>query len=134
VVVVAVAAAVAVYVRKDRRTPECRTADSAVDYIHAHPDMLDSTLITRGDPGLDKYQQWSAQLQVYARQVPAGDLAPHLHRIAELSTQAVALVSRARKEPARQALDEMLAYRDIINQLIDEDRALIPICHPRSFQ
>jgi hypothetical protein len=96
--------------------------------------MLDSTLITPGGPGLDKYQQWSTQLVAYSRQVPAGDLAPHLRGIAELSKQAVALVSEARKDPARQAIDGMIAYRNLIGQLIDEDKALIPICHPRSVQ
>jgi hypothetical protein len=137
VVVVAVAAAVALTMLRDRRTPECRTADSVVGFIHAHPDMLDSTLITPDGPGLDKYQQWSTQLQAYSRQVPGGDLAPHLHRIAELSAQAVAIVGEARGEPAAsQSIDDMLArktgYRNIIGQLIDEDKALIPICHPRS--
>ena len=75
VVVVAVAAAVAVFVR-DRRTPECGTADSLVDYIHAHPDMLDSTLITHGDPDLGKYQQWSAQLHAYGAELGAWTLSP----------------------------------------------------------
>ena len=64
-------------------------------------------------------------------------LAPHLRRIAELSAQAVAIVDEARSGPAaRQSIDDMLArktgYRNIIGELIDEDKALIPICHPRS--
>jgi hypothetical protein len=134
VVVVAVAVAVAMCVRQDRRTPQCRTADSVVDFIHAHPDMLDARLITPGDPGLDKYQQWSAQLQDYSRQVPAGDLAPHLRRIAELATHAVGLVSEARSDSASNSVDDMLAresaYHYVIGELIDEDKALISICHP----
>jgi hypothetical protein len=98
--------------------------------------MLDAALITPGDPGLEKYQQWSAQLQAYSRQVPAGDLAPHLRRIAALSTEAVGLVSEARRDSASKSIDDVLAresaYRNVIGQLIDEDKALIPICHPRS--
>jgi hypothetical protein len=134
VVVVAVAAGVAVVYLQDRRTPDCRTADSVVDFIHGHPDMLDSTLITPGGPSLDKYQDWFNQLQAYSRQVSSPDLAPHLHRIAEFSAEAVSLAHDTRRNPtATQSADEVInresAYRTIIGHLIDEDKALIPICH-----
>jgi hypothetical protein len=132
VVAVGVAGAVYVQVRPSR---DCRTADAVVGYIHAHPDMLDSTLITPGGPGLDKYQDWSDQLVAYSRQVSAPDLAPHLHRIAGLSATALALVTDARRDSfATLPTDEILArqadYHRIIGKLIDEDKALIPPCHP----
>lgn len=117
-------------------TPDCRTADAAVDFIASHRDMLDSNLITPGDPDLDKYQNWSDQLQDYARRVSAPDLAAHLRRIAQLSKEAVALVREARTDqPGRLSRDDAgdlkLAYRDVISRLIEEDNALVPICHSR---
>ncbi|WP_144207199.1 hypothetical protein [Mycobacterium tilburgii] len=45
---------------------DCRTADAVMNYIHAHPNMLDAWLITPGGPGLDKYQDWSDQLVAYS--------------------------------------------------------------------
>jgi hypothetical protein len=134
VVVVAVAAGVAVLYLRDRRTPDCRTADSVVDFIHGHPDMLDSTLITPGGPSLDEYQGWSNQLQADSRQVSSSELKPHLHRITEFSAEAVSLVRDTRRNPtATQSADEVInresAYRTVIGQLINEDKALIPICH-----
>jgi hypothetical protein len=131
-VAVAVAGGVYVQVRPSR---DCRTADAVVGFIHAHPDMLDSTLITPGGPGLDKYQDWSDQLVAYSRQASAPDLAPHLHRIAGLSASALALVTDARRDsfatlPAGEILARQADYHRIIGQLIDEDKALIPPCHP----
>lgn len=134
VLLVAVAVVIVVF-QRDRRTPECRTADAVVGFIHANPDMLDAQLIEPGGPALDKYQDWSGRLQAYARQAPAGDLAPHLRRIGELSAQAVAAVSEARQDPGSRSPGEMvdrkLRYRNVIDELIEEDTALIPICHPR---
>jgi hypothetical protein len=132
--VVAVGIAGVVYVQV-RPHGECRTADAVVGFIHAHPDMLDSTLITPGGPGLDKYQDWSDRLVAYSHQVSAPDLAPHLKRIAELSASALAVVTDARRDSfATLPTDEILArqadYHGIIGQLIDEDKALIPPCHP----
>lgn len=134
VLVLVAAVVVAAALLKDRRSAACRTADAAVGYIHANPEMLDARLIGPGDPGLDKYRHWSDQLHSYARQVPTGELAPHLRRIAELSAQAVGMVSEAKKVGgASLSTDELVArdaaYHDIIRQLIDEDADLIPICH-----
>jgi hypothetical protein len=136
VVVIGVAAGVAVMYLRDRRTPDCRTADSVVDFIHGHPDILDSTLITPGGPSLDKYQDWTNQLQAYSRQASSPDLAAHVHRIAEFSAEAVSLVADTRRNPAAtRTADEVInresAYRTIIGQLIGEDKALIPICQSR---
>jgi hypothetical protein len=119
---------------RDRRSPECRTANAVVGYIHANPDMLNSRLIGPGDPGPDKYRHWSEQLWAYSRQVPTGQLAPHLRRIAELSSQAVAMVDDAKRVGGPSlSTDELIArdeaYQDIIGRLIDEDRTLLPICH-----
>jgi hypothetical protein len=120
-----------------RHAPDCRTADKVVDLIYTHPKLLDANLITPGDPALSRYQDWSNQLQDYARQVTAADLAPHLHRIAELSAQAVALVADLRKDPAGSlppdiVSDRQAAYQKIINELISEDDALNAICHAHS--
>jgi hypothetical protein len=135
VVVVAVAGGIFAVYRQGQPTRDCRTADAVVNLIHAHPDMLDPWLITPGGPGLDKYQNWSDQLVAYSQQVSAPNLAPHLHRIADLSTRAVALVTDARRDSfATQSTDDIVgrraAYSSLIGQLVDEDKALIPVCHP----
>ncbi|OBA59459.1 hypothetical protein A5647_17590 [Mycobacterium sp. 1100029.7] len=136
VVAIAVAGGVAAVYQQGRPTRDCRTADAAVNYIHAHPDMLDASLINPGGPGLDKYQDWSDQLATYSRQVSAPDLAPQLQRIAGLAARAVELVTDARRDSfATQSTDEMLSrqtlYHGLIGQLVEQDKALIPPCHPR---
>ncbi|MCV7028213.1 hypothetical protein [Mycobacterium sherrisii] len=139
VVVVAVAAgavgALAGYLQ-DQPSHDCRTADAAVNYIHAHPDMLDPWLIMPGGPGLDEYRNWSDQLVAYSHQVSAPELAPHLRRIAELSTTAVSTVTEARRDsfatpPPDQVFAWRGSYQHTIGQLIEADNALIPPCHLR---
>jgi hypothetical protein len=135
VVAVAVAGAIAAVYQQGQPSRDCRTANAVVGFIHAHPDMLDASLINPGGPGLDKYQQWSDQLVAYSQQVSAPDLAPHLRRIAKISSDAVSLVTEARRDSfATQPIDEILArqatYHTITGQLIEDDKALIPPCHP----
>ncbi|GLE50629.1 hypothetical protein [Mycobacterium montefiorense] len=135
VVAVAVAGAIVAVYQQGQPSRDCRTANAVVGFIHAHPDMLDSTLINPGGPGLDKYQDWSDRLIAYSQQVSAPDLAPHLRRIAKISTEALKLVTEARQDSfATQPGDEVVArqvtYHAIIGQLIDDDKALIPPCHP----
>ncbi|MDV3305616.1 hypothetical protein K7Z75_18310 [Mycobacterium avium subsp. hominissuis] len=120
----------------DKQTPDCRTADSAVDFIHAHPDLFDARLITPGDPGLNRYQDWSDQLKTYARQVSTPDISRHLHRIADLSAQAVSLVQDTRKDPvvspSPDAIrDHETAYQNTLTQLVAEEGDLVSACHPR---
>lgn len=134
-IVVAIGFGVAVYLwGTPRQTSDCRTADKAVGFIYTHPKMLNARLITPGDPALSSYQGWSDQLQEYARQVTAPDISRHLHRIAELSAHAVSLVQDVRKDPAGSLPEDVIsdnetAYRSMIDDLITEDRDLIPICH-----
>lgn len=135
VVAIAVTGAIVAVYQQGQPSRDCRTANAVVGFIHAHPDMLDASLINPGGPGLDKYQDWSDQLISYSQQVSAPDLAPHLHRIAKISTDAVSLVTEARRDSfATQPTDEILGrlatYHAIIGQLIDDDKALIPPCHP----
>lgn len=130
--VVGVGAAAVVYAW-DRPSPDCRTANAVMRFVAAHRDMLDAQLITSGDPALSRYQDWSDQLQHYSTQVSAPDIAPHVHRIAELSAQAVSLVRDARNDRFYSpSTDEMLgrqsAYLSTIGQLVDEDAALSRVC------
>ncbi|MEE3062617.1 MAG: hypothetical protein VYA67_01450 [Actinomycetota bacterium] len=135
VVVIAVAGAVFAVYEQGGPSRDCRTADAVVGFIHEHPGMLDASLITPGGPGLDKYQDWSDRLVAYSQQASAPDIAQHLQRIAKISTDAVAVVTEARRDSfASQSTDEMLArqatYHGLVSQLVDEDKALIPPCHP----
>jgi hypothetical protein len=134
VILVAVIVVCVVVYQRARPSPDCRTADKVVNYIHDHPDMLDGRLISPDGPGLDKYQGWSDQLVAYSRQVSAPDLAPHLQRIAQISADAVSVVAEVRRDPAinqstHELLVRQLVYQGIVGHLIDEDKALIPPCH-----
>lgn len=134
VVLVAVTVAVVAVYQRARPSSDCRTADKVVNFIHDHPDMLDGRLISPGGPGLDKYQEWSDQLVAYSRQVSAPDLAPHLQRIGQISTDAVSVVDEVRRDPAinqstHELLVRQLVYQGIVGHLIDEDQALLPPCH-----
>jgi hypothetical protein len=116
-----------------RPTPDCRTSNEAVAYLHDHPDMLDPRLITVGGPSLDDYQGWSSRLQDYPRRVSAPELAAHLRRIADLSPQAVSLVRQARPSPPDSPSPDETShlryeYHDVIAKLIDEDTALVTTC------
>ncbi|ORV47963.1 hypothetical protein AWC05_05140 [Mycobacterium florentinum] len=135
VVIAAVLAGVFAVYQRDQPSRDCRTANAVVGFIHEHPEMLDASLITPGGPGLDKYRDWSDQLVAYSQQVSAPELAPHLHRIAKIATDAVALVTELRRDSfAPPSTDDLLTrqavYHTIMGQLIDEDKALIPPCHP----
>lgn len=135
VVVIAVSAGVFAVYQQNQPSRDCRTANAVVGFIHEHPDMLDAALIAPGGPGLDKYRDWSDRLVAYSQQVSAPDLAPHLQRIAKISTDAVALVTEVRRDPfAPRSTEDMLArqavYHTSMGQLIEEDKALIPPCHP----
>ena len=118
----------------ERQTPDCRTAGDAVNFIDAHRDMLDSSLITAGGPDLSRYHDWSDQLQKYARQVSTPDVSRHLRRIAELSAQAVSLVRDIRNpmvSPSPDAIrDHQTAYQKTVSDLVHEDRDLVSACGP----
>lgn len=119
----------------NRPTPDCRTSDAVLTFIARHRDLLDARLITSGDPGLDDYQQWSNQLEYYSRDASAREIAPRLHRIADLSARAVGLVREVRQRPgvdpgSAEIVNRQGAYHDIVEQIIDEENALNRTCHP----
>jgi hypothetical protein len=112
--------------------PGCRTADAVVAFIYANRDILTTDLAATDGDRLSGFQRWSDQLQDYSQRDSARDIAPRLRRIAELSTQVVALVRTARSiQPGGLSPDLITTYRDRVGQLIDEDNALACTCHPR---
>lgn len=134
-IAVAIAFGTAVYLwAPPRQSPDCRTADNVVTFIYAHCDLLDAGRITPGDPSLKNYQDWSEQLQTtHGKHQP--DILRHLHRIAELSVQAVTLVQDTRKDPVASSppgviRDHQIAYQKTTSELIAQDDDLVPICHP----
>jgi hypothetical protein len=117
-----------------RQTPDCRSADQVVNFIYANRDLLDASRITTGGPELNRYQDWSQQLRNDARQAISPDISGHLHRMAELSAQAVSLVQDIRKDPlvspAPDAIsDHETAYQQAISELITAEGQLVPLCH-----
>jgi hypothetical protein len=130
-VLVLIVATTALAYAMGRPRADCRTADHVIGFIADHRDMVDARLITPGGPSLEAYQSWADQLGRYSAQVSASDLEPHLHRIADLSRQAVAVVRDIRSQPAEETLQRQFAYRDIVKQMISAETALNDVCHPR---
>jgi hypothetical protein len=128
-IVIGIGAGTAGYL-SDRPRPDCRTADAVVDFNVKHDDMIAAPVGSSNDLDLTRYRDWSNQLQKYARQVSSPDIARHLHRIADLSAQAVSLVQDIRSDPAAGPSNDAIlkhksAYQNTITQLLD-----VSICHP----
>lgn len=90
--------------------------------------------LTATDVDLVSYRDWSNQLQTYARQASTPDIARRLHRIADLSVQAVAQRQAINNdEIAGHSSDaihsDQSAYLSTISELLDEQQALISTCH-----
>jgi len=79
------------------RERDCATVRQVVEFLNSHQEMLDAQRIAPGGPVLGVYQQWSDQLDTFARQVGQSDLSPHLTRIADLAVDAVAVVRDVRE-------------------------------------
>lgn len=126
-------ATVAIAYLSDRPNPDCQTVDSVANFNFKSDSVLIARL-TGTDVDLASYRDWSNQLQTYAGQASSPDIARRLHRIADLSVQAVAQRQAINNdEIAGRSSDaihsDQSAYLSTISELFDEQRALISICH-----
>lgn len=113
--------------------PDCYYAGAVMDLVYDQRGLGDPQNMTRGDPALAAYQAWSDKLRTYATQASDPRIAPHLHRIADLSAQAVAEVARSRDAmvfpPADYSLaDEQKAFATTMGALFEEEKVLGPLC------
>lgn len=115
-----------------RPAPGCRTADAAIN-LNLNADLAEWPERT-SEPDLARYRNWSDQLQTYARQASTTAAGDPLHRIADLSVQAVALLQDIhRDESAGAATDVIIksktAYLNTITRMLAEQKDLQAICH-----
>lgn len=108
---------------------DCGIVRAEVNFLHEHSLIFDARLIGTGDYTLElaKYQQWSDQLHEYARQVSASEIAPHLRRIADLSTDAMATVRAAKQGGSPASLSDV--YQHTMDGIVTEESAAAAVCH-----
>jgi hypothetical protein len=87
------------------------------------------------DTDFAQYRIWSDQLQSFARQASTTAVGGHLHRIADLPVQAIALLQQIRRDESAGASTEVIvnsktAYLNTIVGMLDEQKNLQAICHP----
>lgn len=132
VVVVVVTVVVATLASTRSPRADCRAARDAIEFIADRPKTLNPWLITPSGLSTTTYTDWSDQLQRFSSQVADADVVPHFHRIADLSKQAVSQVKEARSGPLPPAPDQFAkrvsAYQNTIQQIFEEERALIAVC------
>lgn len=131
--IVAGIATVTIAYLSDRPNPDCRTVDSVANFNFKTNSVLTARL-TATDVDLASYRDWSNQLQTYARQASTPDIARRLHRIADLSVQAVARRQAINNDeiagrPSDAIHSDQSAYLSTISELLDEQQALISTCH-----
>ncbi|PBJ31920.1 hypothetical protein XV03_18910 [Mycobacterium avium subsp. hominissuis] len=117
----------------DRTSPDCRVVHAAVKLIYDKRQLADPQNITRSEPDIGTYRDWSQQLRDYAKRVSEPRIAPHLGRIADLSDQAVAQVVQARDAHATTPADhrdQQKAFETTMQALVDEDNAVAAVCFP----
>jgi hypothetical protein len=96
-------------------------------------DDLIAAPVGNSTPELPQYQSWSDQLHNYARNAATPEVSRHLHRIAELSTQAVAQVGAIRGDPPAGPSNDAVVrhradYQRTIVGLLDEVKAAQAVC------
>ncbi|OBK12824.1 hypothetical protein [Mycobacterium sp. 1245852.3] len=129
--IVAGIATVTIAYLSDRPNPDCRTVDSVANFNFKTNSVLTARLTADAD--LASYRDWSNQLQTYAQQASTPDIARRLHRIADLSVQAVAQRQAINNDEIAGRSSDVIhsdqsAYLSTISELLDEQQALISTC------
>jgi hypothetical protein len=89
--------------------------------------------MTRGEPDLAAYRDWSARLHRYADQVSDPRIAPRLRRIADLSDQAVTQFAQSRDHlvggpPDYSLAEQQKAFSATMSALFGEEKAVGALC------
>jgi hypothetical protein len=132
-VVVAVSAFMTIVYFVGRVTPDCRTVGAVMDLVYDNRQLGDPQNMTRGEPDLATYRDWSRQLHSYAGQSSDPHIAPRLRRIAELSSQAVSEFAESRDALAGPHPDfdlgaQQKRFSATVQALFDEERAVGALC------
>jgi hypothetical protein len=116
--------------------PQCNTVNAVMQLVYDKRQLGDPQNMTRGQPDVATYRGWSDQLHRYADQVSDPRIAPGLHRIADLSDQAVTQFAQSRDALVSPPHDYSLAdqektFSTTMQALFDEENAVGAICFPR---
>lgn len=127
------AAAVTYFADQPNRTlkRDCSNALHGLYYFTQHKEKIDGPTILPGGPSLSAYQDWSDEINGYAAAIPEGDIGAPMHRIADLSKQALNLVRDARNDPGAphaKTTERQINYYKIINQMYDQTHQVLQAC------
>jgi hypothetical protein len=116
-----------------RVTPDCYTVGAVMNLVYDNRQLGDPQNMTRGEPDLATYRDWSRKLHSYADQSSDPHIAPRLRRIAELSSQAVSEFAESRDALVGPHPDFDLGHQQkrfsaTMQALFDEERAVGALC------
>jgi hypothetical protein len=121
-----------------RPSPDCRATRDIVNYLSDNRAIITAYPATSPRPSgqtVADYQRMVDQLHAYTDPASSPQVAPHLHRIGELSTQALAVVREAQRATGaptdRAQLQRATTYTSTIQRIIDEENTLIGTCRLR---
>lgn len=109
----------------------CSNAIHGLYYFTQHKEMTDGPTILPNGPSLTAYQDWSDEINRYAAPISEGDIGAPMHRVADLSKQALDLVRDTRNDPGAteaRTTERQINYQKIINQMYDQTRQVLQAC------
>lgn len=110
---------------------DCSNAVHGLYYFTQHKEMVDGPTILPNGPSLSAYQDWSNEINRYAAPISEGDIGAPMHRVADLSKQALDLVRDTRNDPGAteaRTTERQINYQKIINQMYDQTRQVLQAC------
>jgi hypothetical protein len=115
--------------------PQCNTVHAVMQLVYEKRQLGDAQNMTRGQPDLATYRDWSDQLHRYADRVSDPRIAPRLRRIANLSDQAVKQFAQSRDAlvmppPSYSLADQEKTFSTTMQALFDEETAVGEVCFP----
>jgi hypothetical protein len=110
---------------------ECDLADTVVDYINDHAELLDGSSLTDTAPPSAAYRQWAAQLATYARNSRTSSLGSDLARISDLADRITHNVEQVRQSgtgTTRIDPQQIAQFDNLVSQFIDAGQPLVTVC------
>jgi hypothetical protein len=116
--------------------PQCNTVNAVMKLVYEKRQLADPQNMTRGQPNLAAYRDWSDQLHRDADQVSDPRIAPRLRRIADLSDQAVKQFAQSRDAlvmppPGYSLADQERTFSTTMQTLFNEENAVGEVCFSR---
>lgn len=110
---------------------DCGNAVHGLYYFTQHKEMIDGPTILPNGPSLSAYQDWSDEISRYAAMTSEAVIAAPMHRVADLSKQALILVRDSRNDPNAievRTAERQVSYGNTINQMYSETHLVIEAC------